>query len=86
MRAQVEKVVGKKAVLVLEDGQRLSVDKEALWPNGIPADPQAEPFAIEILPESEAKMERDALARSLLNQLLADPTGSPHAKENDSGE
>jgi hypothetical protein len=88
LRAQVEKVVGKKVVLLLEDGQRLSVEKDDLWPNDAPASIEQEPYSVEIMPEREAKLERDALARTLLNQLLSDQPaqpGSPHGQENASG-
>ena len=55
-----------KAVFILEDGQELRVAREIVNPT-----PEAgTAFALQLLPEQEAALDREALAKTLLNQLL----------------
>lgn len=52
--------------LELEDGQMLSVPVEAGQPE------VGESYVVTVMPDTEAKLERDELARTLLNQLIGD--------------
>lgn len=58
----------KQATLTLENGQELKCLREELEP-GVVAGTQ---YVIQIIPEQEAQLSQDALARTLLNQLLSD--------------
>lgn len=65
--AILDRFEGKQAILSLENGQELHILKEEL---GKATEGQA--FTIQIMPDHEATLEKEALARTLLNQLLHD--------------
>ena len=64
--ATLERYQGKQAVLKLENGDELHIPREELAPTA----EINQNFVIQILPADEAKLEQDALARVLLNQIL----------------
>jgi len=67
-QATLDRFEGKQAVLLLENKQELLILKEELG-----SDCQVGTiFTLQILPEAEALMEREELARVLLNQILKD--------------
>lgn len=57
---------GKRAVFELEDSQSLLVEKSELSPGAQVGDI----FSLVIQPATEAKLEREELARTLLNEIL----------------
>lgn len=65
--AVIQRIEGKKAVLLIENDQEISVFKDELSNAEV-----GQSFVIEILPEAEATMKKDELARELLNQLMSD--------------
>ncbi len=65
--ATLDRFEGKQAVLVLENGQELNILKEELQDVV-----EGEAYVIQIMPDKEATLEREALARTLLNQILQD--------------
>ena len=67
-QASIEKVNGKQVVLALESGERLTVGREELEPTV----EVGTAFVVQILPAAEAALDQQALARTLLNQILAD--------------
>ena len=67
-KAVLERFEGKVAILVLENGQELRILKADLAESAT----KGSPFVVQIAPEEEANLEREALARTLLNQILAD--------------
>lgn len=67
IEAKVQKVEGKKIVLGLEDGQELFVQKDLLGEVNL-----GDVFSVQIMPETEAALEREELSRTILNQLLND--------------
>lgn len=66
--ATLQEVKGKYAILALDGGQTLQLPREELEPTAEPGTP----FVLQILPEREAAMDKDELARMLLNQILDD--------------
>ena len=64
--ATLTEIKGKYAILTLEGGQTLELPHEDLEPTVS----TGTAFTIQILPEAEAAMEKDELARTLLNQIL----------------
>ena len=71
--ATLQEVKGKYAILALDGGQTLQLLRDELEPTAEPGTS----FVLQILPESEAAMERDELARTLLNQILDDEQEKP---------
>lgn len=69
--ATLTELSAKHAVLSLENGQQLSCLREELEPGLV----EGMQFVVQIIPEAEAKLEQEALARTLLNQLLSDDEG-----------
>jgi len=65
--ATLQRFEGKQAVLQLENGQEIEVLKEELG-NG----KEGDRFTLRILPEEEALLDQESLARTLLNQILDD--------------
>jgi len=53
-------------VLTLDDGQTLQIPREELAPTAEPGTA----FVLQVLPADEAALEKDELARTLLNQIL----------------
>jgi len=66
-QATLERLEGKQAVLQLENGQELTIAKEELGSVQL-----GDRFSVRILPEQEALLDQEALARTLLNQILED--------------
>jgi len=64
--ATLERFQGKQAILRLENGAELAILREDLEPTG----EIGREYTVQILPADEAKLEQDALARLLLNQIL----------------
>ncbi|MCC2631333.1 MAG: hypothetical protein K0S20_32 [Patescibacteria group bacterium] len=71
-QATLDHFDGKQAVLLLENGQELCILKEELGA----ALSEGDIFTVQILPEQEAALEKNELARTLLNQLLDEKTDS----------
>ena len=71
-QAALEKIGGKHAILVLEDGQELAVLKDELGKELSLGDR----FTIQIQPVSEAELTQVNLARTLLNQILDNETSA----------
>ena len=67
-QATLDRIEGKQAVLVLENGQELLILKEELGDDL----KEGDVYTIQILPEKEATLAKEALARTLLNQILND--------------
>lgn len=68
LSGRLTKIEFGKAIITFEDGQELKVPKDDLQPVPV-LDTE---MAIQVMTETEAALERDALAKSLLNQLLHD--------------
>ena len=68
LSATLIKVEHGMAVLSLGDGQELKVPKEQLQP--LPE--IGSPMSLKISPESEANLDKNELAKTILNQLLGD--------------
>ena len=68
--ATIDKIEGKQATLLLENGQELYILKEELGAAAV-----GDQYVIQILPEAEAALQRDDLAKTLLNQILSDGKG-----------
>lgn len=68
LNARFKKVEHGNAVFNLADGQELKVTKELL--NPLPA--EGTEFILTLLPEAEAVLEQEKLAKVLLNQILKD--------------
>lgn len=66
--ATVTELNAKQAILTLENGQELKCLRDDLEP-GVA---EGKLYVVQILPEEEAKLSEEALARTLLNQLLSD--------------
>ena len=64
--ATLNRFDGKRAIFDLEDGQTLTVDRAELSP-GVEV---GDIFNLTIQPATEAKLEREELARTLLNEIL----------------
>ena len=64
-QATLDHFEGKQAVLVMENGQKLLILKEELG-----AAAEGASFVVQILPEPEAVLAKEELARELLNQIL----------------
>lgn len=73
--AILDRFEGKKAVLILENNQELVLLKEDLGKAK-----EGDVFSLQILPEKEATLKREQLARTLLNQILNDQEG-PSSEE-----
>lgn len=71
--AILDRFEGKYAVLVLENAQEITLLKEELGKCR-----EGDVFSLQILPEKEATVKKEELARSLLNQILNDEV---HPKE-----
>lgn len=67
-RATLERIQGKNITLKLENGQELTLSRDEFEP--LP--PIGTDYAIQIIPEVEASMQREELAYTLLNQILND--------------
>jgi hypothetical protein len=65
-QAVVDRIEGRLAVLSLEGGDQIRVPKEDLGEDAV----EGAVFVLQLLPDREAGLERETLARSLLNQLL----------------
>ena len=65
--ATLDRFEGKQAVLLLENGQELLILKDELG-----SVKEGEVFSIQIQPDKEATLEKEELARTLLNQILND--------------
>ena len=76
--ATVDRFEGKQAVLKLENDQELRLLREDLEPAELGA-----AFQVQILPEAEAKLSQEELARTILNQILQD--ASKEKGQTDSG-
>jgi hypothetical protein len=63
--AALDRFEGKQAILILEHGQEFRVLKEELGEVK-----EGDVFTIQIMPEREASLEKEELARVLLNQIL----------------
>ena len=61
-------VEGRNLLLKLEDGQVLRLAREKA-----PSLADGEAVSLRILPETEASLERQALARAILNELIGSP-------------
>lgn len=65
-KAILEQIEGKNAILGLENGDKIKILREELSPSlEIGAK-----YVLQILPEEEAALDREDLARVLLEQLL----------------
>ena len=69
-KASIERVEGKIAVLVLENGQELRLAREELG-----AFELGSSYVIQVMSEEESTLEQEKLAQNLLNQLLRDEEG-----------
>lgn len=65
--ATLDRFEGKQAVLVLETGDEIHILKEDLGKVS-----EGQVYTLQILPEKEATLEKEELARALLNQILID--------------
>jgi hypothetical protein len=65
-KATLEQIEGKNAILGLENGDKIKILREELSPSL----EIGEKFVLQILPEAEAALEKEDLARVLLEQLL----------------
>jgi hypothetical protein len=64
-QATLDRFEGKQAILLIDGGQELRLLRDDMG--------EVQPgqtFVIQILPEAEAALERDELARTLLNQII----------------
>ena len=68
MNGRLAKVEYGKAVILLEDGQEFKVRKDDLQP--LPA--LKTEMVVQVMTEAEAALSQQALAKTLLNQLLHD--------------
>jgi hypothetical protein len=79
MQATVQTVTANHATLSLDDGQQLTIPLRSLA-----ASPQpGEVFVVSALPEAEASKQTEELARTLLNQLIADVPPPTQAERSD---
>lgn len=63
----MDRTEGKLAVLSLENGQELRLLRSELGDAEVGGG-----FTVQILPEEEAGLERESLARTILNQIIND--------------
>lgn len=70
-QATLDHYEGKQAILRLENGQDLRLLREEVEPAAI-----GTTFRIQVLPEVEAQLTQEELARVLLNQILRDASPS----------
>lgn len=75
--AVLKKIEGKQAIFALENGEEFRILKEELHN---PQENQA--YVVQILPQAEAVLERDALAKTLLNQILNEENSSTIRENN----
>jgi len=66
--ASLSRLEGKLAVFVLENGQEITVYKDELAGTA----KEGAEFTLQLIPKAEADLEKDELARAILNQILAD--------------
>ncbi|MEI6477470.1 MAG: hypothetical protein WCO52_00575 [bacterium] len=66
-QATLDRTEGKLAVLSLENGQELRLLRSELGDAEVGGG-----FTVQILPEEEAGLERESLARTILNQIIND--------------
>lgn len=66
---------GKQAVFQLDSGQEIALPKDDFSKDL----PVGAVFMLKLLPEHEARLEQQELARTLLNQILADDSASPQS-------
>lgn len=71
-QATLDRFEGKQAVLLLDTGDEVHILKDELRN---PKEGQV--YVFQILPDDEATLEKEALARTLLNQILADDKSKP---------
>ena len=79
-QATLDRFEGKQAILLLDSGQELAILKEEL-----PGSKEGMVFVLTLLPDHEASLEKEALARTLLNQILADPSHEHGARKSTPG-
>lgn len=65
-KATLERIEGKTAVLVLDNGQEMRIAREELRANEVGGR-----YVVQIMTESESSQTQEVLAHHLLNQLLA---------------
>lgn len=71
--AELQRVEAGSAILVTQDGQELRVPKADLAP--IPEMGTA--YVLQVLPEQEALLEQEVLAKLLLNQIMRNDEEAP---------
>lgn len=69
-QATIDRFEGKQAIISLENGQELAILREELGTIN-----EGEEVVVQIMPTAEAALEKAALARTLLNQILNDEIG-----------
>ena len=67
-QATLEKFEGKQAILTLENGQSLAILKEELGRDI----KEGDSFTIQITTTTESELDKEELARCLLNQILGE--------------
>jgi hypothetical protein len=74
IQARLDRIEGARAVFTCADGQELAVQKSELAP--LPE--LGSSFVVTIMPQDEAELTHEALAKTLLNQLIT----PEHGQEN----
>ena len=75
LRATLDHFAARQAVFALENGQELSIAKDDLAASY----KEGDSFVVQVMPQSHADMQKEALARTLLNQLLQNDQEIPPA-------
>lgn len=79
-KAVLDHIAGKQAVLLLENGVKLVLPKDELSDHQLGSE-----FRIQIMPEAEAALSQETLARTILNQILQTDNDGQTAQESPTG-
>jgi hypothetical protein len=65
--AELQRIESGSAIFVLDDGQEVRIPKQDIEP----ASAIGTRYVFQVLPEAEAHLEQEALAKTLLNQIMS---------------
>jgi hypothetical protein len=78
----LQRFEGKHAIFRTEDGQEIRLDRQLLTSAPDTPSPEAGAlYVLQLMPRAMAGLERDALARTILNQLLHDEPSAPNQNQ-----